>query len=67
MTPKLVGIQWFLVTQMNLSNKGVLVFSLHDFIPPPDFRWWGASITEFPRGGGGGGGGVAENTQSICF
>ena len=27
MTPKLVGIEWFLVTQMNISNYGVLVFS----------------------------------------
>ena len=27
MTAKLVGIQWFLVTQMNITNLGVLVFS----------------------------------------
>ena len=27
MTPKLVGIQWFLVIQVNISNYGVLVFS----------------------------------------
>ena len=38
MTPKLVGIRWFLITQINIKLRGISVKFAWFHPLPPDFR-----------------------------